>query len=110
MQRSYAAIREPHELVVLQRFARAEPKAAVRSDGAMELSADAMTQLLRDAQCLAKNWHPNIARVEHVDVDGGDVLLGTDLVDGITLGDLLTAGLQRHLHFYVQDMRGRGVG
>ena len=28
---------------------------------------------MRDARCLAKNWHPNVARVRHVDLVKGDL-------------------------------------
>ncbi len=89
--RSFAAIREPNELVVVQRFvAGANPK-LLRSDGVNTLGVDAMNQLLRDAECLARNWHPNIARVKHVDGDAMKLTIATDLVDGMTLGDLFAA-------------------
>jgi serine/threonine protein kinase len=95
--RSYAAIRDPNDLVVIYRFTRAaDPKAkstasVVAGDGGISLGTDAMATLLRDARCLAKNWHPNIARVRHVDVAGDDVTVATELVDGTTLGDLISA-------------------
>ncbi|HSO36115.1 MAG TPA: protein kinase, partial [Labilithrix sp.] len=88
--RSFAAIRQPHELVVVQRFASGNPKVA-RTDGVTTLTADGMNQLLRDAACLAKNWHPNIARVRHVDGDAMRLTIATELVDGVTLGDLLAS-------------------
>jgi hypothetical protein len=96
--RSYAALREPHELVVIYRFARAEGAKAQAvaatfggADGSQALDADAMALLVRDARCLAKNWHPNIARIRHVEVVGSELTVASELVDGATLGDLLTA-------------------
>ncbi|MBX3199359.1 MAG: protein kinase [Labilithrix sp.] len=87
-QRSYAAIREPHELVVVHRFARRAAGGAAVLEGATVLAAEELGLLLRDAQCLAKNWHPNIARIKHVDLVGGDLTLASELVDGATLADL----------------------
>jgi hypothetical protein len=95
--RSYAAVREPNELVVIHRFARStDPRAKstasfVSPDGSVSLASDAMASLVRDARCLAKNWHPNIARVRHVDIDGEDLTIATELVDGATLADLFAA-------------------
>ena len=92
--RSHAAIREPNELVVTYRYARAgDGKASanlahVGSDGAMTLGSTAMTSLLRDAKCLQKNWQPNIARVRHVDLAADELIVATELVDGATLKDL----------------------
>ncbi len=88
VMRSFAAIREPNELVVVQRFAAGANPALVRSDGVITLGVDAMNQLLRDADCLARNWHPNVARVKHVDGDAVKLAIATDFVDGMTLGDL----------------------
>src|SRR4051812_27119578 len=88
VMRSFAAIREPNELVVVQRFAAGANPKLVRSDGVVTLGADAMNQLVRDAECLARNWHPNIARVKHVDGDAMKLAIATDFVDGMTLGDL----------------------
>jgi serine/threonine protein kinase len=95
--RSYAAVREPNEQVVIHRFARStDPRAKstasfVAADGSVSLGSEAMTNLVRDARCLAKNWHPNIAKVRHVDVVGDEITVATELVDGATLGDLLQA-------------------
>jgi hypothetical protein len=95
--RSYAAVREPNELVVIHRFSRStDPRAKstasfVSEDGGVSLASDAMAGLIRDARCLAKNWHPNIARVRHVDLDGEDLTIATELVDGATLADLFAA-------------------
>ena len=92
--RSHAAIREPNELVVTYRYARVADTAVsanlahVGSDGAVTLGSRAMTSLLRDARCLEKNWHPNIARVRHVDLAADEVIVATELVDGATLQDL----------------------
>ena len=95
--RSYAAVREPNELVVIHRFSRStDPRAKstasfVSPDGGVSLASDAMATLVRDARCLAKNWHPNIARVRHVDIEGEDLTIATEVVDGVTLADLLAA-------------------
>jgi serine/threonine-protein kinase len=96
-QRAFAAIREPHELVVLHRFARkggcaSAPEATV-------VSSEQLSILLRDAQCLSKNWHPNIARVKHVELVDGDLWIATELVDGATLGDLLALTSARGISF-----------
>jgi serine/threonine protein kinase len=99
--RSYAAVREPNELVVIHRFTgstdpRAKSTASfVSADGGVALAGDAMAALIREARCLAKNWHPNIARVRHVDILREDLTVATELVDGATLADLLTAAAQR---------------
>jgi serine/threonine-protein kinase len=95
---SYAAIREPNELVVLTKLVRATgPKAKasratfIAADGSISLGSETITELAREARCLAKNWHPNIARVRHVDTHDDDLSVATDLVDGVTLADLLAA-------------------
>lgn len=93
---TYAAIRAPHELVVLQRFGkeRVVEESGTRESidrGSTALSAEAMALMLRDARCLAKHWHPNIARVRHVDLIDGELFLASDLVDGTTLDDLVRA-------------------
>lgn len=97
-QRSYAAIREPHELVVAQRFVRLRGGVVVAGTSAAEtataLDGESMALLLRDARCLAKNWHANIARVRHVDLAGPDrpeLTIASELLDGATLADLLEA-------------------
>lgn len=96
-QPSYAAIREPGDLVVVHRFVRAGAGAGATSDaleGAMPVDAEAMALLLRDARCLAKNWHPNVARVRHVDLTSKPCVvltIASDLVDGATLEDLIEA-------------------
>jgi len=84
-QRTYAALREDgtNAVLVVQRFAR---NARVEEE---RVSPEAMTALVRDARCLVKNWHPNIAHVRHVDLIGGTIYIATDLLDGITLEDLL---------------------
>ena len=95
--RSYAAIREPNELVVTYRYARAaDAKVSnnvatyVGNDGAIALGSEAMANLTRDAKCLEKNWHPNIARVRHVDLAADELIVATELVDGATLEDLFS--------------------
>ena len=96
-QHSYAALREPNDLVVVQRFVRADAGAGASSDGdlgAMPLDAEAMALLLRDARCLAKNWHPNVARVRHVDLTSKPrsiLTIASDFVEGSTLEDLVLA-------------------
>lgn len=91
-QATYAAIREldaTQQLVVAQRFARGgSADAAAR---ATTLDAEAMALLLRDARCLLKNWHANVARVRHVELAGPVLTIATELLDGTTLHDLLEA-------------------
>jgi hypothetical protein len=93
-QHSYAAIREPNDLVVVQRFVRTDGGANGTVAGppdATPLDAEAMALLLRDARCLAKNWHPNVARVRHVDLASKPrcvLSIASDFVDGATLEDL----------------------
>jgi len=94
-QRSYAALRGDGSLVVLHRFTRG----AEHGDGERELvSAEQMALLLRDARCLAKNWHPNVARVRHVDLATEVLHVATDLVDGVTLDELLSIASARRAH------------
>lgn len=83
--RSYAAIREPQELVVAVRFARAA------AEGVTVVDDETMATLARDARCLHANFHPNIARIRHVDVDDGKLTIASELLDGTTLADLLVA-------------------
>ena len=98
-QHSHAAIREPNELLVAQRFARGARTGSsadldVDVDDATPLDAEAMALLLRDARCLAKNWHPNIARVRHVDLTSRPrnvLTIASELLDGATLEDLIEA-------------------
>ena len=99
-QRSYAAIREPHELVVIHRFGRrAVDAGSPVAEGVTALSPEELGLLLRDAQCLAKNWHPNIARIKHVDLVNGDLTIATELVDGATLADLIAITAARRTPF-----------
>lgn len=87
-RRAYIAVREGN-LVVLHRFTR-DPK------GLGDLvSAEEMAILLRDARCVETNWHPNIAKVRHVDLEGETLSIATELVDGITLDELITAAGDR---------------
>lgn len=86
VQPSFAAIREPHELVVIHRFVK---RGSPFIDGAVQLSADDLGLLLRDAHCLAKNWHPNVARIKHVDVAHGHLTIASELLEGSTLSDLV---------------------
>jgi len=91
-QRSYAVARGDGSLLVLHRFAR------VSKADATLVTAEEMAILLRDARCLAKNWHPNIARVRHVDL-GLDMLeIATELVEGVTLEELLALARARRVH------------
>src|SRR5687767_12789042 len=97
-QRSWAAVREKNEIVVVQRFTKAPRPAsaafgetAYDKSGATYVAADAMAIILRDARCLSKNWHPNVSRVRHVDLLGEDLTIATELVEGVTLADLITA-------------------
>ena len=75
-QPSFAAVRAPHELVVVQRFRRDE------------LGAEKTALLLRDARMLARSWHPNLARVRHVDLLGSELWIATEMIDGATLADV----------------------
>lgn len=97
-QHTYAALREPQELVVVQRFTReGAPRASARGDSASDrtvatvLDAEPLALLLRDARCLERNWHPNIARVRHVDLAGGELTIASEMIDGATLEDLFAA-------------------
>src|SRR6185295_10615808 len=87
-QRSFAALRDRNELLVIQRFTKSA-KAAADKDGPSLVRAEAMALLLRDARCLSKNWHPNVARVRHVDLIEDDLTIATELVEGVTLADLI---------------------
>jgi len=92
-QRSYAALREPGDLVVAQRFVRVNA-AGGSVTGATALDAEATALLLRDARSLAKNWHLNVARVRHVDLCAAphrELTIATELIDGATLDDLFAA-------------------
>ncbi len=53
------------------------------------VTPEEMALVLREARCLAKNWHPNIARIRHVDFDEDRLIVASDLVDGTTLEHLL---------------------
>ena len=97
-QHSHAAIREASELLVVQRFVRGagsgSSSADLTIDDATPLDAEAMALLLRDARCLAKNWHLNIARVRHVDLTSKPrsvLTIASELLDGATLEDLIEA-------------------
>jgi hypothetical protein len=101
-QRVFAAVRDPHELVVLNRFTRVEKDAAMSTGvdiAATSVSAEQLAVLLRDAGSLAKNWHPNIARVKHVDLVQGSLSIATDLLDGTTLADLVALTTERKVAF-----------
>lgn len=93
-QHSYAAMREG-DLVVIQRFAKAigTGSSGITTSAARTTSLDAesMALLLRDARSLAKSWHPNIARVKHVDLAGGELTIATEMIEGATLQDLTSA-------------------
>ncbi|MBX3224654.1 MAG: protein kinase [Labilithrix sp.] len=92
-QRAYAAVRGDGSIVVLHRFTRS----AADLDGEL-VSAEQMAIVLRDARCLAKNWHPNIARVRHVELAGDVLHVATELVDGVTLDELLALARARRAH------------
>jgi eukaryotic-like serine/threonine-protein kinase len=103
-QPSYAAIREPHELIVVQRFVRVAPPDVPHARAgsgsrplphATPLDAPSMALLLRDARCLARSWHPNIGRVRYVDLVGSELTIATELIEGATLGDLLLEAAAR---------------
>lgn len=82
-QRSFGAVRSDGLLVVLHRFTRDGKSEGTR------VSAEEMAILLRDARCLAKNWHPNIALVRHVELANDVLHVATELLDGVTLAELL---------------------
>jgi serine/threonine-protein kinase len=90
-QRTWAAVRcdGSNALVVINRWSRDARHESER------VSAEAMTTLLRDARCLARNWHPNIARVRDVVVSGDTLYVATEMLDGVTLEDLLVLARQR---------------
>ena len=79
---TFASLREPRELLVVVRFGRPLPSTAIAS-------------IVQEADSLAKNWHPNIARVRHVDADTDEVAIGSELVEGATLADLLSTARAR---------------
>jgi serine/threonine protein kinase len=83
-QRSYLAVRGDGSSVVLHRFTRDAKREGER------VTAEQMAILLRDARCLAKNWHPNLAQVRHVDLAFDTLHVGTELLDGVTLEELLS--------------------
>ncbi len=84
-ERTHAAIRGAHDLVVLQRFARGSEKSAEGSGAA----GDPLDVILRTAHAIARNWHPNVARIRHIDVSEQELCIATELIDGVTLFDLL---------------------
>lgn len=81
-ERTHAAIRGAHDLVVLQRFARSEKS----EEGA---AGDPLDVILRTAHAIARNWHPNVARIRHIDVSEQELCVATELIEGVTLFDLL---------------------
>lgn len=81
----FAALRGRTELVALQTFRRAT------ADEPGGVDAETMALLLRDARCIQRSWHPNLARVRHVDVAQGELLVATEWIDGATLEDLARA-------------------
>jgi len=93
-QHSYAAMRES-DLVVIQRFAKAiaTGSSGITTSAARTTSLDpeSLALLLRDARSLAKSWHPNIARVKHVDLAGGELTIATEMIEGSTLQDFTSA-------------------
>jgi len=93
-------------LVVLNRFVR-----TTSTQAGQRVSQEAIAILLRDARCLEKNWHPNIARVRHVDLIGDTLSIATELLDGVTLADLFTlAKEQRALQGPVaEDFGSQGL-
>src|SRR5262249_39298214 len=80
---TYAATRSTsRDLLVVQRFAAAQP--------AESSSPTHAEDALREARVFAKNWHPNVARIRHVDLmRGGEIVVASDYIDGVTLSDLL---------------------
>ena len=100
---SYAAIREPRELVVLHRFALS---GRTRGAGVVEVdSAETLAALVTEADTVAQNWHPNVARVRNVDVYSGEqVAIATELVDGATLDDLTRIAVARSTGSVVDDL------
>jgi hypothetical protein len=94
-QRTYAAVRNDGSLVVLHRFTRGALTTGF--DGEL-VSAEEMALLLRDARSLAKNWHPNVARVRHAELAGDVLDVATDLLDGVTLEELIGFAAARRAH------------
>lgn len=82
-QRSYAATRGDGATLVLHRFTR-----DANVDAEL-VSGEEMAVLLRDARCMAEHWHPNIAHVRHIDHDIDILDVATELVEGVTLEELL---------------------
>ncbi|HVH44773.1 MAG TPA: protein kinase [Labilithrix sp.] len=82
-QPSYVAVHDDGSTVVLHRFTR-DPQRQGELVSAVEMAI-----LLRDARCLSKTWHPNLARVRSADLAGEDLHVAAELVEGVTLEDLI---------------------
>src|SRR5690606_24978952 len=67
--------------------------------GVTLLSPEQLGALVRDAECIAKNFHPNIARIKHIDATEADVTIGSEFVDGSTLADLFAITAARGQRF-----------
>jgi serine/threonine protein kinase len=88
-QRSHAAVSSDGEaVVVVTSFVRDPLWSSEVEAPSGHISPEAMAVVVRDARCLAQNWHPNIAHVRHVDRNHHDLTIATDLVDGVTLEEL----------------------
>ena len=81
-QRVYASIKGESGAVVTTTF-----------DGE-RIGPGPLAVLLRDARCLAKNWHPNVARIRDVALASSLLTVATDLIEGVTLEDLIA--LSKH--------------
>lgn len=93
---THAAARGAQEIVVVQCFALA-------GEGG---DPESIAAIGREARGLAKNWHANVARVRHVEHaarlsgarlvcsphEASELVITTDLIDGVTLEDLVTLG------------------
>lgn len=109
-QPSFAALREgatpAGELVVLARFVRSELPSAT---GPGVVNDRAFAKILRNANAALATFHPNLARVRHVDVDEDTLSVASEMVDGATLRDLATAAeipLEVHVRILLDVLSG----
>lgn len=91
---------EPSSLVVVQVWTTRAPSA---SSQATHVSATELGALAREATLLEKNWHPNVARVRHVDVSEDTLHVATELLDGVTFEDLLTLANAKSLTLHPEE-------